>query len=84
MVASNAVNALLGLPGATPIKSTVKAPAPIAAPSSGTPGATGSTGNALGSYTGPSLGQIQAMQHDGIPGNYQSALAAYMAAHPGA
>lgn len=32
MVASNSANALLGLPQATPIRSTVHAPAPIAAP----------------------------------------------------
>jgi hypothetical protein len=32
-------------------------------------------------YTGPTLDQINAMQNDGIPGNYKSALAAYYAAH---
>ena len=83
MVASNSVNALLGLPAATPIKSTVQAPAPI--PAQNAPGSSG--GNALSgstNYAGPSLSSIMAMQHDGIPGNYQSAMAAYAAAHPGA
>jgi hypothetical protein len=28
-------------------------------------------------YTGPSMQQIMAMQHDGIPGDYQAALATY-------
>jgi hypothetical protein len=55
----------------------------------GTPlpqGATGGIGTgtpAQPTYTGPSLAQIQAMQHDGIPHNYANALAAYNAAHAG-
>lgn len=40
-----------------------------------------SASGSAGSYNGPSLAQIQAMQHDGIDGNYAPALAAYNAAH---
>lgn len=32
--------------------------------------------------TGPSLAQIMAMQHDGVPGNFKAALAAYNASNP--
>lgn len=49
-------------------------PAPTTTPSAG----------ALSGYNGPSLDQIMAMQHDGIPGNFKSALAAYAAAQPSA
>lgn len=45
MVASNAVNALLNLPSASPIQSTVHAPAPIAPQTLPAP-------NALGGFTG--------------------------------
>jgi hypothetical protein len=82
LVASNAVNAMLGLPASTPMQSQVHAPTPIAAPATGAVGAGAVPGG--GSYTGPSLGQIAAMKSDGIPGNYQQNLAAYLAAHPGA
>lgn len=65
-VAGDAYNALLGLPSAPAIQS------PLAqAPSTGTaPGG-------VSAYSGPSMQDIQAMQHDGIPGNYASALASY-------
>jgi hypothetical protein len=44
----------------------------------------GSSGTGTGSGGGgtPSLTQIMAMQNDGVPGNYASALSAYYAAHP--
>lgn len=50
-------------------------------PSGGTsaPGTTPTTP----AYSGPSLIQIMAMQHDGIAGNYAAAMAAYNAAHQG-
>jgi hypothetical protein len=62
-------------------------PGPNGTPANPTPNGTGTTPGAGGTptpapYTGPTLDQINAMQHDGIPGNYQSALAAYYAAHP--
>jgi len=70
-------NALLGIASpAAASPSTAPAPLPTVGPT-GQP-TTGST------YTGPSLDQIMAMQHDGIPGNYQAAMAAYQAAHSGA
>ena len=67
---SNALNdLLLGThtfnPSAAPVV------APSAAPTTGA--------GALSGYTGPSLAQIQGMQHDGIPGNYRAALSAYNA-----
>lgn len=72
MVASNSMNALLGLPAAPHLTSSVKAP-PAVAPQTAT------TGNALGGSVAPTgsptMAQIMAMQHDGIPGNYQAALA---------
>jgi hypothetical protein len=40
------------------------------------------TGSGTGSAAAPSLSQIMAMQNDGVPGNYASALSAYYAAHP--
>jgi hypothetical protein len=63
-VAGESINALLGLPSA-PAQASPLASAPQAA--QGT--------NSL--YSGPSMQQIQAMQHDGIPGNYRAALNAY-------
>ena len=72
LVASNSVNALLGLPGATPVQSQVRAPTPIAAPTAGTP-------NALSPspQMGPTAAQIAAMKNDGIPGNYAAAMQSY-------
>jgi hypothetical protein len=53
------------------------------APGTGTIGAT--VGSTQPAYTGPSLTQILAMKDDGIPHNYENALAAYNAAQqPGA
>jgi hypothetical protein len=40
------------------------------------------TGTGAGSASPPSMGQIMAMQNDGIPGNYASSLSTYYAAHP--
>jgi hypothetical protein len=70
-VAGDAYNALLGLPSAPAIQS------PLAqAPSTGTaPGG-------VSAYSGPTMQQIQGMQHDGIPGNYRAALAAYQNGPP--
>jgi hypothetical protein len=67
-VAGDSINALLGLPNAPAAQS------PLAN------GPAASTGGNNSLYNGPSLQQIQAMQHDGIPGNYRPALAAYNAA----
>jgi hypothetical protein len=66
-VAGDSINALLGLPASAPTQS------PMATTASAQPGT-----NSL--YSGPSLAQIQAMQHDGVPGNYRAALNAYNAA----
>lgn len=81
MVASNQVNAMLGLPAGPTLTSSVHAPPPIAALS-----ATGTPGNALSgapsNYAGPDPSQIMAMFNDGISGDGASALAAYNAAHP--
>jgi hypothetical protein len=52
-------------------------------PGGGTfPATTGATGGqgALTPYTGPSLAQIEALRHDGIPGNHDPAMRAYRAA----
>lgn len=83
LVASNQLNAMLGLPKGAPIQSQVHAPTPIGpqTPAPGTP-ATGT--NALTNYSGPSLAQIMGMQHDGLPGNYAAAMQQYLASHPGA
>jgi hypothetical protein len=45
------------------------------------PATTGTGGQgALTPYTGPSLAQIEALRHDGIPGNHDPAMQAYRAA----
>ena len=69
--AMNQLNAMLGLPQAQPLQSSVHAPPPIAAPA-----AQGGT-NALAPQpqAGPTMAQIAAMKTDGIPGNYQAAMA---------
>ena len=83
--AMNAMNNMLGLPAAQPLTSQIHAPPPIAAPAQGANGAPmAGTPGANPAYTGPTLQQIQAMQNDGINGNYQPAMNAWIAAHPGA
>lgn len=69
-VAGQYYNALLGLPAAPTMTS------PLATASGGA----GQGTDGIAGYNGPSLAQIQAMQHDGIPGNYRAALSAYQAA----
>jgi hypothetical protein len=44
----------------------------------GVGGGSGSSSGTSG-YSGPSLAEIQAMKNDGIPGNYEAAMAAYNA-----
>jgi hypothetical protein len=85
--ASNALNALLGLPGSSvlpaPLHYTpIAAPAPLTAPPpvtippvSQTP-AGGAPTTPTATAPQPSMAQIYAMQNDGIPGNYQAAMAA--------
>jgi hypothetical protein len=77
LVASNSLNAMLNLPAATPMTSSVHAPAPIAAQT--LPGQT-SGGTGSGGTAAPlTLAQILPMQNDGIPGNYQAAMSQYYA-----
>lgn len=75
-VAGDAYSAMLGLPAAPRLTS----------PMQGTGTATGGNALAPNPYSGPSMAQINAMQNDGIPGNYGQAVAnlsAWKAAHPG-
>ena len=81
--AMGALNNMLGLPAAQPMTSSIHAPPPIAAQPTGANGAPAAPG-ANPAYNGPSLAQIQGMQNDGIDGNYDPAMAAYIRAHPGA
>jgi hypothetical protein len=77
-VAGDQINALLGLPAAPAMTSPMQA--------TQAPAQTGSNPLAPNPYTGPSMAQIAAMQHDGIPGNYAQATAnlnAWRSAHPG-
>jgi hypothetical protein len=72
-VAGDAYNALLGLPAAPQMTSPLAAAAPAnAGTSAGMP--------ATPAYNGPSLSQIYAMKNDGIPGNFEPAMQAYLAA----
>lgn len=70
----------LGLPAGGEYNALLGIAAPAAAdPSTAPPpalpiNANGTTGTG---YGGPSLAQIQGMQHDGIPGNYRAAMANY-------
>jgi hypothetical protein len=61
-VAGDSINALLGLPNAPQIAPPDISGAPQAGPAPQQP-------------LGPSMQDIAAMQHDGIPGNYRNALA---------
>lgn len=65
-VAGESINALLGLPNSPQI-----APPDI----SGAPQGAAQGGPGLPPQQGPSMQDIAAMQHDGIPGNYRNALA---------
>lgn len=83
-VAGSQINALLGLPNATAMKSPLETKTggltPIPMPTGATGPTTGTTGGTTQTgYTGPSLAQIYAMKSDGIPGNYAAAMANYMA-----
>lgn len=62
LAASNSLNAMLNLPAGPKL-----APPDV---SGGVP----STGTNALAPAGPTLAQIQAMQHDGIPGNYAAAI----------
>jgi hypothetical protein len=71
-VAGQSINALLGLPTAP----TMTSPLATASGSQGVDGIAG--------YNGPSMAEIQGMQHDGIQHNYANALAAYNTARQAA
>lgn len=64
--AGSAINSLLGIAGTAPAGAQGTQQYGPAAPLGG-------------GYSGPTLQQIYAMQNDGIPGNFQPALNAYMA-----
>jgi hypothetical protein len=81
-VAGGAINALLGLPNAPNMRSPLETASGGLTPLPGSQPATGGTTTPAPAQNALSLSQIMAMQHDGIPGNYQAALQQYYAANP--
>lgn len=70
----------MGLPAGGEFNALLGIASPAAANPASAPPPLAPVGTGPAGYTGPSLEQIMGMQHDGIPGNYQAAMAAYQAA----